>query len=138
METQPDALPFVIELLNTGGALVKIVNDLADGLAANGSEEEKLNGGFGQEAGEDGIGRPVAGLPLYYDTRRGPMNAKLISMLTVLAGIAIAPANAVAAAPVEQPSASSSGIIAILIGQVHAQPFTPPIGTDKGSFVSDR
>ena len=41
MEAQPDALPFVIELLNTGGALLKIVDGLADGLAANGSEEEE-------------------------------------------------------------------------------------------------
>jgi hypothetical protein len=62
------------------------------------------------------------------------MTTKLISTLTVLAGIA-APATAVAAAPVAQPSASPNGIIAILIGQVHAQPFTPPIGTDKGSFA---
>jgi hypothetical protein len=35
----PDALPFVIELLNTGGALLKIVDDLADGLAANGWDD---------------------------------------------------------------------------------------------------
>jgi hypothetical protein len=63
------------------------------------------------------------------------MTIKLISTLTVLAGIAVAPATAVAAAPVAQPSASPNGIIAILIGQVHAQPFTPPIGTDKGSFA---
>jgi hypothetical protein len=43
METQPapDAVPFVVELLNTGGALVTIVDNLADGLAANGSEEEE-------------------------------------------------------------------------------------------------
>jgi hypothetical protein len=41
MEAQADALPFVVELLNTGGALVKIVDELADGLAANGSEEEE-------------------------------------------------------------------------------------------------
>jgi hypothetical protein len=63
------------------------------------------------------------------------MTIKLISTLTVLAGVAIAPATAAAATPVTQPSASSNGIIAILIGQVHAQPFTPPIGTDKGSFA---
>jgi hypothetical protein len=31
----PDPLPFLIELLNTGGALLKIVDSLADGLAAN-------------------------------------------------------------------------------------------------------
>jgi hypothetical protein len=62
------------------------------------------------------------------------MTTKLVSMLTVLAGIAIAPATA-AAAPVAQASASADGIIAILIGQVHAQPFTPPIGTDKGSLL---
>ena len=65
------------------------------------------------------------------------MTTKLVSMLTVLAGIAIAPTTAVAAEPLAQPSASSNGIIAILIGQVHAQPFTPPIGTDKGSFFSN-
>ncbi|MDX6233980.1 MAG: hypothetical protein QOH68_3062 [Nocardioidaceae bacterium] len=62
------------------------------------------------------------------------MTTKLVSMLTVLAGIAIAPATA-AAAPAAQLSASADGIIAILIGQVHSQPFTPPIGTDTGSFV---
>jgi hypothetical protein len=66
------------------------------------------------------------------------MTTKLVSMLTVLAGIAITPATADAASPVAQPSASSSGIIAILIGQVQAQPFTPPIGTDKGSFARPR
>jgi hypothetical protein len=65
------------------------------------------------------------------------MTTKLISMLTIVAGIALAPATAMAAGPVEQPSASSNGIIAILIGQVHAQPFTPPIGTDKGSFAKN-
>jgi hypothetical protein len=64
------------------------------------------------------------------------MTTTLISMLTVLAGIALAPPAARAAGPVEQPTASSNGIIAILIGQVHAQPFTPPIGTDKGSFAA--
>jgi hypothetical protein len=63
------------------------------------------------------------------------MTTKLISTLAVMAGIAIAPATAVAAAPVAQPSASSNGIIAILIGQAHAQPFTPPIGTNHGSFA---
>jgi hypothetical protein len=41
METQPDALPFLVELLNTGGALVKLVDSLAAGLAANGSEEKE-------------------------------------------------------------------------------------------------
>jgi hypothetical protein len=40
METT-DPLPFLVELLNTGGALLKIVESLADGLAANGSEEEE-------------------------------------------------------------------------------------------------
>ena len=67
------------------------------------------------------------------------MTAKLISSLVVLAaGIAVLPANAAAATPAAKPSADSNGIIAILIGQVHAEPFTPPIGTDKGSFAGAR
>lgn len=63
------------------------------------------------------------------------MTAKLISTLAVLASIAIAPTAAVAATPVTQPTAGPDAIIAILIGQVHAQPFTPPIGTNHGSFA---
>lgn len=62
------------------------------------------------------------------------MTAKLISTLTVLTAFAVAPTAALAAEPAV-PQAPSNGIIAILIGQVHAQPFTPPIGTDKGSFA---
>ena len=59
------------------------------------------------------------------------MTPKLISSLVVLAvGIAVAPATAAAATPAAQSSAGSNGIIAILIGQIHAQPFTPPIGTE--------
>jgi hypothetical protein len=34
-----------------------------------------------------------------------------------------------------QRSAGPDGIIAILIGQIYAQPFTPPIGTNHGSFT---
>jgi hypothetical protein len=61
------------------------------------------------------------------------MTAKLICTLTVLAAFAVGPTAALAAEPaVPQPS---NGIIAILIGQVHAQPFTPPIGTNHGSFA---
>jgi hypothetical protein len=62
------------------------------------------------------------------------MTAKLISTFAVLAGVAVAPTAALAAEPAPAPSTGSDAIIAILIGQVHAQPFTPPIGTDKGSF----
>ena len=61
------------------------------------------------------------------------MTAKLISTIAVLAGLAIAPTVA-AATPTTPPAPSSDGIIAILIGQVQSQPFTPPIGTDKGSL----
>ncbi|MDA0179792.1 hypothetical protein OJ997_05765 [Solirubrobacter phytolaccae] len=54
-----------------------------------------------------------------------------ISTLAVIAAAAV-PAAAAAA---ERPPATGSdtAIIAILIGQVHAQPFTPPIGTNHGS-----
>jgi hypothetical protein len=63
------------------------------------------------------------------------MTIKLVSTLAATAGIALAPTAALAAEPAHAPSAGPDGIIAILIGQVHAQPFTPPIGTDKGSVV---
>jgi hypothetical protein len=45
------------------------------------------------------------------------------------------PARAPASGAIEQPAAGADGIIAILIGLAQAQPFTPPIGTDKGSFA---
>ena len=61
------------------------------------------------------------------------MNRHSISIAAVLAALAIAPSAAVAGSPATPPSAESNGIIAILIGQAQAQPFTPPIGTGHGS-----
>lgn len=63
------------------------------------------------------------------------MTAKLISTFAVLASVAVAPTAAGAATPVT-PAAGADAIIAILIGQVHAQPFTPPIGTNHGSLAA--
>ena len=62
------------------------------------------------------------------------MTIKLLSTLVVVAALAVVPAAASAAEPARTPApvADSQGIIAILIG-LAAQPFTPPIGTDKGS-----
>jgi hypothetical protein len=68
---------------------------------------------------------------------------KLLSTLAALAAIAIAPTAAVAGEPartrapgaIEQSAAGADGIIAILIGLAQAQPYTPPIGSDKGSFA---
>jgi hypothetical protein len=64
--------------------------------------------------------------------------AKLIGTFTVLAAtaVAVAPTAAIAAEPTRAPAATPNGIIAILIGQVQAQPFTPPIGTAHGSFAT--
>ena len=57
-----------------------------------------------------------------------------ISTLVAIAATAVLPA--VATATDRTPTAGAqNGIIAILIGQVRAEPFTPPIGTDKGSVV---
>jgi hypothetical protein len=58
---------------------------------------------------------------------------KLIAGLAAAAlsaAVATAPAHAAAPAPSEAPQAQ--GIIAILIG---LQQFTPPIGSNKGSFI---
>ena len=60
---------------------------------------------------------------------------KLLATFAALSALAIAPAAAsaqIAPGTVGAPSAEPSGIIAILIG------FTPPIGTDKGSFSGSR
>jgi hypothetical protein len=63
------------------------------------------------------------------------MIIKLISTVSVLAASAISPTAAIATEPARAQVASTSGIIAILIGQIHAQTFTPPIGTNHGSFT---
>jgi len=57
-----------------------------------------------------------------------------ISTLLAIAAVGALPAVATATHRPPTPDAQN-GIIAILIGQVAAQPFTPPIGTDKGSVV---
>jgi len=56
--------------------------------------------------------------------------------ISTLVAIAAGVLPCVAAAGEQPPTAGAqNGIIAVLIGQVRAQPFTPPIGTDKGSVV---
>ena len=62
------------------------------------------------------------------------MTIKLLSTLAVVAALAVMPAAASAAEPAHSPApvATGNGIIAILIG-LAAQPFTPPIGSNKGS-----
>ena len=64
------------------------------------------------------------------------MTTKLLSTLAVLAVLVVTPAAASAAEPAHAPSpapvANEQGIIAILIG-LAVQPFTPPIGSNKGS-----
>jgi hypothetical protein len=59
------------------------------------------------------------------------MTTKLLASLAVAATLALIPAAAHARTPTEQPAAS--GIIAILIGLYAPAPFTPPIGSNKGS-----
>ena len=64
------------------------------------------------------------------------MTTKFLSTLAVLAVLVIMPAAASAAEPARPPFpapvADSQGIIAILIG-LAVQPYTPPIGSNKGS-----
>ena len=55
-----------------------------------------------------------------------------LSLLAAIAAVAL-PTAAASAAERSPATGAQAGIIAVLIGQVQAQPFTPPIGTDKGS-----
>ena len=55
-----------------------------------------------------------------------------LSLLAAIAAVAL-PTAAASAAERAPANGEQAGIIAVLIGQVQAQPFTPPIGTDKGS-----
>jgi hypothetical protein len=58
---------------------------------------------------------------------------KLLATLTAIAALAVVPSAASAAEPTAPTAApSANGIIAILIG-LAVQPFTPPIGSNKGS-----
>jgi hypothetical protein len=54
-----------------------------------------------------------------------------LSLLAAIVAVALPSAATAAERPPAGPA--QAGIIAVLIGQVQAQPFTPPIGTDKGS-----
>jgi hypothetical protein len=56
---------------------------------------------------------------------------KPLAALAVAATLALIPTTAHAQTPTEQPAAN--GIIAILIGLYAPAPFTPPIGSNKGS-----
>jgi hypothetical protein len=61
------------------------------------------------------------------------MTIKRIATLAAVVALAVTPAAASAAEPpasAPAPAPAANGIIAILIGQ-----FTPPIGSDKGSFA---
>jgi len=60
------------------------------------------------------------------------MIKRSLALLAVLAAGLVATVPAQAQTPVPQPGPQANGIIAILIGLAQA-PFTPPIGSDKGS-----
>lgn len=60
-------------------------------------------------------------------------STRIYVLAAIVAFAAAVPAAALAAERPPAPSTSANGIIAILIGMVKGEPFTPPIGTNHGS-----